>query len=319
MDFEPRAPSPEPLSAQFPDYPFNSNFLSVNGRRMHYLDEGDKNAPPVVMVHGNPTWSFFYRKPVAVLRDRYRCIVPDHIGMGLSEKPGPSGYGYLLQNRIDDLESLLGQLEIREKITLLVHDWGGMIGMAYACRYPERIAGLIILNTAAFLIPRGARFPWQLGLARGPFGPFLIKGCNAFSKAAVRLCVSRVLSPQIRHAYLAPYDSWNNRHAVLRFVQDIPLQPGDPSYELVKRVDEGIITFKNTPMLICWGMKDFVFTNTFLEQWRNRFPEAEIHAFADAGHFVLEDAAEDVIPIIRKFLNEAPLNTNESNRVSREA
>ena len=271
------------------------------------------------MVHGNPTWSFFYRKPVTALRVGCRCIVPDHIGMGLSEKPDPSGYDYLLQNRIDDLESLLGQLEIREQITLLLHDWGGMIGMAYACRHPERIARFILLNTAAFLIPPGARLPWQLGLARGPFGPFLTKGCNAFSKAAVHHCVSRALSPQIKYAYLAPYDCWSNRHGVLRFVQDIPLKPGDPSYELVSRVDREIITFKNIPMLICWGMKDFVFTDAFLEQWRTRFPGAQVHEFADAGHYLLEDAAEEVIPIMREFLNETSLNKSKYNQVSREA
>ena len=289
---------------QFPDYPFESHYLSVNGHRMHYLDEGDNNAPPVVMVHGNPTWSFFYRKPVMALHDGCRCIVPDHIGMGLSEKPPESDYGYQLNNRIDDLEVLLDQLEIRERITLLLHDWGGMIGMGYACRHPGRIARLIILNTAAFHLPPNTRLPWQLRLVRGPFGPFLIKGLNSFSRAALRLCTANTLTAQVKQAYLAPYDSWSNRHAVLRFVQDIPLKPGDPSYDLVSRVDRDIINFKNTPMLICWGMKDFVFTGAFLEQWRARFSGAEIHAFTDAGHYLLEDAADGVIPIMRQFLKQ---------------
>lgn len=320
MSYELRAPSPESRAAQFPDYPFESHYLSVNGHRMHYLDEGDKNAPPVVMVHGNPTWSFYYRRPVTALCDNWRCIVPDHIGMGLSEKPNPTDYGYLLRNRIDDLEKLLEQLEIRERITLLLHDWGGMIGMGYACRHPDRIASLIILNTAAFPLPFDTRFPWQLRLARSPLGPLLIKGFNAFSKAAVKLCVTRTaMSPRIKHAYLAPYDCWNNRHAILRFVQDIPLKPGDPTHDLVCRVDRELINFKSTPMLICWGMKDFVFTKTFLDQWQARFPGVEVHAFADAGHYLLEDAADEVIPIIRKFLNEASLNKSEYNQVFREA
>jgi len=287
----------------FPDYPFESNYLQINGHQMHYLDEGDAAAPAVVMLHGNPSWSFYFRKPVLALRDTYRCIVPDHIGMGLSEKPPQEAYGYRLQDRIDDLGTLLEQPGIPERITLLLHDWGGMIGMGYACRHPERIAALMILNTAAFPLPPGTRLPWQLRIARGLFGPLLIKGCNAFGKAAVSLCVARsTLSPQVKHAYLAPYDSWNHRHAVLRFVQDIPLTPDDPSYDLVNQVDKKIINFKNTPMLICWGLKDFVFTGAFLEQWKVRFPSAEIHAFADAGHYLLEDAADDVIPIIREFL-----------------
>jgi len=288
---------------QFPDYPFKSNFLSINGQQMHFLDEGPGNAQPVVMLHGNPSWSFFFRKPVTALRGEYRCIAPDHIGMGLSSKPSLDEYEYSLKNRIDDLESLLEKLEVRKDITLLLHDWGGMIGMAFACRHPDRINRLIILNTAAFHLPAGSILPWQLKIARGPLGPLLIQGFNAFCKSAVSMCVKyKPMNPQTRDAYLAHYSSWNNRIAVLRFVQDIPLKPEEQSYDLVTRVDTGLVNFKNIPMLVCWGMRDFVFTGTFLEQWRKRFPDAEIHTFKDAGHYLLEDAAEEVIPIMRSFL-----------------
>ena len=129
-------------------YPFTGNLLDIQGLNYHYLDEG--NGPPVVMVHGNPSWSFYYRNLVLALRDRYRCIVPDHIGCGLSDKPGDNRYDYTLSRRVDDLEALLEHLGIRENITLVVHDWGGMIGMAYAVRHPERIKRLVILNTGAF-------------------------------------------------------------------------------------------------------------------------------------------------------------------------
>lgn len=291
---------------QFPDYPFENHYLQINGHRMHYLDEGDAADPPVVMVHGNPTWSFFFRKAVLALRDTYRCIVPDHIGMGLSEKPPQSAYSYLLHNRIDDLEALLEHLGVRERIILLLHDWGGMIGMGYACRYPQRIAALVILNTAAFQLPVGMSLTWQLRLARSGLGPLLVQGLNAFCRGALNNCVSRApLNAEVRHAYLAPYDTWNNRHAVLRFVQDIPLTADQTSYHLVNQIDKEIIKLKNTPMLVCWGMKDFVFTETFLEQWKTRFPDAQIHAVKDAGHYLLEDAADDVIPIIREFLDKA--------------
>ena len=163
---------------RYPDYPFASNYATIDGLRLHYLDEGERQAPPLVMVHGNPTWSFFFRKPVLALRDRWRCIVPDHIGMGLSDRPGRDDYGFTLADRIDDLEKLLEQLGVIKNVTLMLHDWGGMIGMGYACRHPERIHSLIFMNTAAFHLPRGLGLPWQLRLARGPLGPLLVRGLN---------------------------------------------------------------------------------------------------------------------------------------------
>lgn len=307
-------------NVSFPEYPFKSHFLSVNGQQMHFLDEGDSGAPPVVMVHGNPTWSFFFRKAVLALRGSYRCIVPDHIGMGLSGKPPQAAYGYRLHNRIDDLQALLEQLGIRERIILLLHDWGGMIGMGYAGRQPQRIAAAVILNSAAFQAPADAPLPWQLRLARSVLGPLLVQGLNAFCRGARNNCVVRApLDPRVRHAYLAPYNNWHNRLAVLRFVQDIPLTPQEPSYDVVTQVDRGLVKLKKIPMCLCWGMQDFMFTPGFLEQWRARFPDAEVHTFASAGHYLLEDAADEVIPIIRKFLKRAPLNKNEYNQAAREA
>ena len=290
---------------QFPDYPFKSNFLSVKGHRMHYLDEGDPAAAPVVMVHGNPTWSFFFRRPLLALRDTCRCVAPDHIGMGLSDKPGATDYGYRLNDRIDDLEALLQELGIRERITLLLHDWGGMIGMGYACRHPERIKALVILNTAAFPLPRQARLPWQLRLARSALGAPLVQGLNAFCRGALEHCSVRgPLDADVRRAYLAPYDNWHQRLGVLRFVQDIPLAPDHPSYALVQRIDQDSRVFQQTPMLICWGMRDFVFTPAFLQAWRERFPQAQVHAYDNAGHYLLEDAADEVIASIQRFLQQ---------------
>ncbi|WP_279384383.1 alpha/beta fold hydrolase [Geotalea toluenoxydans] len=118
-------------------YPFTGNYLDLNGLAYHYLDEG--SGDPVVMVHGNPSWSFYYRNLVLALRDRYRCIVPDHMGCGFSDKPDDDRYDYTLPRRVDDLERLLDHLQLSKNVTLVVHDWGGMIGMAYAVRHPERI------------------------------------------------------------------------------------------------------------------------------------------------------------------------------------
>jgi haloalkane dehalogenase len=287
---------------QIEGYPFQGRHLDLGGVRLHYLDEGA--GEPVVMLHGNPTWSFYYRNLVLNLRDSYRTIVPDHMGCGLSDKPDDSRYSYTLERRVRDVETLLDHLDVKSDITLVVHDWGGMIGMAYAVRHPERIARLVILNTGAFHLPPTKRFPWQLSFCRNAlFGPLLVRGLNAFCRGAARnCCTRRPMSAEARAGYLLPYDSWANRIAVLRFVQDIPLAAGNPSYALVSEVQERLERLRDVPMLICWGMRDFVFDEHFLAEWQRRFPAAEVHRFADAGHYVLEDAGDETVPLIRQFL-----------------
>jgi haloalkane dehalogenase len=287
------------------NYPFKSNYLDLGGIKYHYLDEG--SGEPVVMVHGNPSWSFYYRNLALALRDSYRVIVPDHIGCGLSDKPDEKNYNYTLERRVEDLETLLSHLGLDKNITLVVHDWGGMIGMAYAVRHPEKIKRLVILNTSAFHLPKTKKFPWQLWLTRTPLGAFLVRGFNAFSLGAVIFGSKKPMPGKIRKAYLAPYNSWANRIAVLRFVQDIPLKPGDPAYQLVSEVENNLNKFANKPMLICWGEKDFVFDHHFLNEWIKRFPKAQVHRFSDAGHYVLEDAENEIIPAVKNFLRVHPI------------
>jgi cis-3-alkyl-4-acyloxetan-2-one decarboxylase len=303
-----RAFSRDPEGERVALYPFTGRHLEIGGFRLHYLDEGAGD--PVVMLHGNPTWSFYYRNLVLALRGDYRVVAPDHIGCGLSDKPEMGRYPYTLERRVQDLDELLERIGVREKITLVLHDWGGMIGMAWAHRRPERVKRFVVLNTGAFHLPAGKRFPWPLWFCRNPLtGPFLVRGLNAFCRAAVHWCATRRPMPkEVRAGYLAPYDSWRNRVAVLRFVQDIPLRPGDSGYDLVSEVQEGLCRFRDVPMLICWGEKDFVFDRHFLDEWRRRFPRAEVHAFADAGHFVLEDAGDEIIPLVRDFLTRHPLS-----------
>jgi haloalkane dehalogenase len=261
------------------------------------------------MLHGNPTWSFYYRRLVSALRRDHRVIVPDHIGMGLSSKPDESRYEYTLDRRVADLETLLDSLQLPQPLTLVLHDWGGMIGMALATRRPDRIARLVVLNTGAFSLPRSKKMPWQLSLARSTIlGSLLVRGFNAFSSGAVHKCVTRrPLSADVARAYLAPYDSWRNRLAVHRFIQDIPLHPGDRAYATVAEVEKNIATFQHLPVLICWGMKDFVFDVHFLNRWLELFPAAFVHRFVDAGHYVLEDAHEQIIPLVQSFLAAHPL------------
>ncbi|MXR67103.1 alpha/beta fold hydrolase [Shewanella sp. JBTF-M18] len=283
-------------------FPFKRNYLDRNGHKLQYVNEGQ--GEPVVMVHGNPSWSFYYRNLVTALSPNHQCIVPDHIGCGLSDKPDDAGYDYTLKNRIDDLEALLDHLEVKEKITLIVHDWGGMIGMGYAVRHPERIKKIVVLNTGAFHLPEAKPFPWALWICRNTLlGTVLVRGFNAFSSIASYVGVKRAPMPKaIREAYVAPFNSWANRISTLRFVQDIPLKPGDRNYELVSEISEKLSQFSQLPVMICWGLKDFVFDKHFLDEWKRRFPQAEVHEFADCGHYILEDASDEVVAQVQQFM-----------------
>ncbi len=291
-------------------YPFEGQYLDLDGLRYHYLDEG--RGEPVVMVHGNPTWSFYWRKLVLALRDRYRIIVPDHIGCGLSDKPGDDRYEYSFARRADDLERLIDEIDPPQKITLVVHDWGGMIGMTYAVRHPERIGRIVLLNTSAFHLPPEKPFPRPLWLVRDtPVGALLVRGLNFFAYTASKVAFESDVPDEVRRAYRAPYDSWANRIATLRFVQDIPLKPGDRGYELISEVDAKLELFAETPALICWGAKDFVFDDHFLAGWQERWPHAQVNRYEDAGHYVMEDAADRIVPAVEEFLAANPLPEGE--------
>jgi cis-3-alkyl-4-acyloxetan-2-one decarboxylase len=284
------------------EYPFTGKYLDLDGLKYHYLDEG--SGPPVVMVHGNPSWSFYYRNLVKALSKDHRCIVPDHIGCGLSDKPGDGRYDYTLSSRVADLERLLGSLDLKERVTLVVHDWGGMIGMTWAVRHPERIARLVILNTGAFPLPKTKPFPLALRICRDSFiGTLLVRGFNAFAAGAAAVgCKINPMSAELRRMYRLPYDSWQNRIATLRFVQDIPLAPGDRGYDLVSSTAAGLEQFRRLPMLIIWGEKDFVFDRHFLDEWKVRFPDAEVRSWEKGGHYILEDVKEEAIPLIADFI-----------------
>jgi len=287
-------------------YPFQSHEFDLEGLRYHYLDEG--SGEPLVMVHGNPSWSFYYRNLVTGLSDRYRCIVPDHIGCGLSDKPSDDRYDYHLERRVDDLEALLEHLGVIQDVTLVLHDWGGMIGMAWAQRHPEAVRRLVLLNTAAFHLPPTKRVPWQLRLTRTPLGTILVRGLNAFSLGAAYTGVTRRPMPrEVREAFCAPYDSWQNRIATLRFVQDIPLSASDRGYNLISDVEASLEHLRDRPALICWGEKDFVFDKHFLAVWEKKLPQATVRRFPDCGHYVLEDAPEEILDEVNRFLAANPL------------
>lgn len=285
-------------------YPFTSHELLLDGHRYHYLDEGQ--GEPLLLVHGNPTWSFYWRNVVLALRDRYRLIVPDHIGCGLSDKP--QDYPYLLGQHVANLRQLIAALDLRQ-VTLLAHDWGGAIGLGAAVAEPERFARYVLFNTAAY---RSTRIPLRIRVCRTPvLGALGVRGLNAFCRAALVMATSKRerMTPAICAGLLAPYDSWAHRVAIHRFVLDIPLKPSHPSYNTLAEIESGLSKLRQSPIALIWGMQDWCFTPHFLERFLDFFPEAEVHRLADAGHYVIEDAHEHIVPIVEQFLAAHPLAT----------
>jgi len=279
-------------------YPFEPRQVKLRcSHRMSYLDEG--SGPPLLMLHGNPTWSFYYRNLVLGLRDRYRCIVPDHIGCGLSDKP--QDWSYRIPAHVDNVCELVERLDLRDT-TLVVHDWGGPIGYLAALRLAGRFRRFVVFNSTVFLQP----LPRLLTMTRIPvYGPFVIRGLNGFLKTGLWTSIANParFTRGVRAGYLFPYDSWANRVAILRFVQEIPLERTHPNRALLDDLERQLSIVKKRPHLIVWGLQDRVFHRGFLAGWRERIPTAEVHALEDAAHWVVDEAPERILALMQTFLN----------------
>jgi len=289
----------------YPDYPAASccRIQVRPGLWMNCIDSGPRAAPVIVMLHGTPSWSYLWRHLIHGLDKDYRCIVPDYIGMGLSDKPNDQQYDYVLQSRIDDLTVLLEQLGISGPVTLAMHDWGGMIGLGWALTHRAQVQRLLITNMAAFPLPPEKKVPWQISVLRGgKFGECLVRGLNVFAIGSTWMAVSRPLRPAVRHAYLAPYDSWKNRIGVMRFMHDVPLSTADRSWPLMEQIAASLPSFADCPTLIAWGLRDICFDQLFLDRFCKDLPQAEVMAFEDANHYVLEDKHEVIVPAVQAFL-----------------
>ena len=281
------------------EYPFDSNFMTTaGGHRLHYVDEGEGR--PFLFVHGNPTWSFFFRKLIRHFSPSMRCVAVDHIGCGLSDKP--QDFEYRLEQHIEHLEHLVLELDLKN-IRLLVHDWGGAIGMGVAGRHPERFSEIVISNTAAF---RSQRMPWLLKIAKMPhIGQFLIRRFNAFAGLTPTLGTAEPsrMTTLAKQGFLLPYDSWEHRIATYRFVADIPLDEGHPSYATLTQVEENLEKLKGLPILLLWGEKDWVFTPHFMTRFQEFFPEAAARSYPDCGHLLIEEKPGRVIEEIEAYFS----------------
>jgi haloalkane dehalogenase len=285
-------------------YPYNPHYHSYQGIDLHYVDEG--GGEPVVMLHGDPTWGFLYRHFIPPLSQHNRCIVPDHMGMGKSSTPEDRSL-YRLAQHIDNLEALLLHLNLVD-ITLILHDWGGPVGLGFAKRYPERIKRLVLMNTWAFAPWPGGPFPRLVEIIRSDRGEAFVLRKNGYLEPALLGTTfhSEKLTNPILEAYHAPFPNPESRLAMLCWSRDIPVLETDPSYAEMKRIEDALKLYNSKPVLLVWGMQDPVIPPAILRRWQQLYPHATTHEIEDASHFLQEDASDRIIPFIETFLQNNP-------------
>ena len=282
------------------EYPFESRYIELSGTKLHYIDEGPREScQSIVCVHGNPTWSFYYRSLISHFRSQYRSLAIDHIGCGLSDKP--QQHDYCLATHTSNLVEWIDRLDLKN-IVLVVHDWGGAIGLGAAVARPDRVAKLLILNTAAFPPPF---IPMRIALCRVPLlGSAAIRYLNAFAGTATWMAIDRLpkLSRAARDGLLYPYDSPDHRVAIDRFVQDIPMKKSDRTYAVLEHLEQQLSSIANKPTRFVWGMKDWCFRPECLDRLKIAFPKANVRELSDVGHYVMEEASAEVIEELNKLL-----------------
>lgn len=272
-------------------YPFAGNDFDTPSGRLNFVDEGE--GPAVVMIHGNPSWSFLYRNLILALRPNFRCLALDNLGCGLSEKPQRADYR--LAAHVERAAAWIESCGV-ENFHLVVHDWGGPIGLGAAARIPDKVRSISILNTAAFSF---RAIPFRIAVCRWPLlGALLVRGANGFVRAARTMTTVEPLPEAVQEGFAWPYRSWKERVAIHRFVRDIPMSPRHPSWQTLKEIEASLENWKKIPVQILWGMRDWCFHTEFLKVWREILPEAQVTEYARAGHYVLEDAGEEAIQSI---------------------
>ena len=283
--------------------PYDSSEIRVGTHRLRYLDEGPadaESAPVLLCVHGNPTWSFYWRRLVERFRDRYRVVAPDHLGCGRSDKPPRRAFEYSLASHRDNLVRLIDQLDLR-RVTLVAHDWGGAIGLAAMIERVQRLERIVLLNTGAFPPPY---VPARIALCRLPvIGTAAIRGLNLFARAAVYMATARRrLAPDVASGLLAPYDNWDHRVAIDAFVRDIPMSSRHPTYHVLADLEAALPSLADHPSLLIWGMRDWCFRPECLRRFQAVWRNSETVEINDAGHYVMEDAPAEVIAAVDPFL-----------------
>ena len=297
-------------------YPFQSRWIDIGGRRMHYVDEGPAldqlpSVETLLFVHGNPTWSYHWRNLILAFRNRYRCVAIDHLGCGLSDKGGPP---LRLKDHINHLSQCIDQINAGA-ITLVAQDWGGAIGLGTMLRRPDQLKRIVLFNTGAFPPPS---IPWRIQICRTPLiGRWAVQGMNLFARTALHMALScrKRLEREVAAAYLTPYNSWRTRQAIYDFVADIPASPNHPTWSTLAEIEAGLPSLSIRPACLIWGMQDWCFTPSCLDRFVNIWPEAVVHRLGDAGHWVVEDAPEQALQLVQEFLD----NDSSAGDLSKES
>jgi haloalkane dehalogenase len=278
------------LSAEL--YPFESHYAEIDGSSVHYLDEG--TGPPLLLLHGNPTWSFLYRELIKGLSDRFRCIAPDHPGFGLSR--AAAGYGYRPAEHARALERLVVEHLDLKAVTMMVQDWGGPIGFAVATRHPDRFSAFVIGNTWAWpkSDPGTQVFSRLLG---GPIGRYLIERRNVFVERILPGNVKRRKLPlEVMDAYRGPFPTPASRVPVYVFPREILA-----SRPFLAEIEHGLNNLRERPALLVWPTKDVAFRAPERERWEQVFPNHRTVILQGAGHYIQEDAADEIVSAIRAW------------------
>ncbi len=266
-------------------FPFENRFAEIDGHTIHYIDEG--SGPTLLLLHGNPTWSFLYRDIVLELRDRFRCIALDYPGFGLSTPT--DGYDFLPASHARVVESFVKEMKLAD-ISIMVQDWAGPIGLWVAGRRPEDIKALIIGNTWAWPIDGDPHFERFSKIMGGPIGGFFIRHFNAFVNFLIPSGVKRKKLPkEVMNAYRSPFPTKESRLPTRIFPREIA---GSPDF--LTEVEAGLVNLKDTPTLILWGDKDFAFREQEKTRFESAFPKHHTVILEGAGHYIQEDAPDEI-------------------------
>lgn len=284
-------------------FPFPPHYVTVQGVRLHYVDEG--RGEPVVMVHGNPTWSYVYRHFIGPIAGAgFRAVAPDLMGFGRSDKPihGP----YTLERHIANFAGTVLALDLRD-ITLVVQDWGSPIALSFASEHPDRVKRLVIMNARPRPFEEGRQLPPLFELFRQPItGEVLVQGLNAFVEGMIPNGIFKKerVTPTLMAAYRAPFPDFNSRAGVLAFARGHPIGPCHPDYAREKRTSEWVSGFRGPALLIC-PLRDHGYGRWALDIWKEMLPHARVHTLEDAAHYLQEDAHEQIVPWMLAFLRDA--------------
>ena len=282
-------------------FPYQPRYQQVaDDVRLHYVEEGQ--GQPVVMLHGNPTWSYLYRRflpPVAGAGPR--AIAVDHMGFGRSDRP--SGHRrYTLQAHVDNLVAFITSLDLRD-ITLVMQDWGGPIGLGAAVREPDRVARLVIMNTWVGVLPEGIPLPFHAPFKERGLGELLALGANLFVEAMFGGMRPQSATPLVAAAYRAPFPDYYSRVPILAFARDIPVGEDHPTAAYMLELGARVAELRR-PTLIVWGMEDRVFSPAILEGWKSLYPHAQVLELPEARHYLQEDEPEAITERLLSFLSE---------------